>query len=301
MPTIITRGAISSKGFGLTSGSLWKGLISSNQSNLDLYTYAVANGYPGSGAIQITIAPGVYVYATSTANAGLTIPSSFGAGNLTLINNGYIQGQGGDAGVSPGTVTGGSGGPAMSISTPIILTNNSYIGGGGGAGGGYDGGGGAGGGSGFYNNLFGSTSPVPGAYAGGTASPINGGAGGGGVMPGSPAPGGSPTTTGIATGGSAGGGGYSSQILIRPTPQLYVHSTSGGGGGWGAGGGAGYTYSTPTIVTPAGGAGGGSNNAGAPGFPTPIAYPGGGGGNAINLNGNSITYPATGTIWGTVA
>jgi hypothetical protein len=29
--------------------------------------------------------------------------------------------------------------------------------------------------------------------------------------------------------------------------------------------------------------------------------PGGGGGNAITLNGNSITYPATGTIWGTVS
>jgi hypothetical protein len=29
--------------------------------------------------------------------------------------------------------------------------------------------------------------------------------------------------------------------------------------------------------------------------------PGAGGGNAIALNGNSITYPATGTIWGTVS
>jgi hypothetical protein len=111
--------------------------ISSNQTNLDLITYLTPLGYSPGGAAQVTIAPGVYIYATSTGNAGLTIPSGFGPGKLTLINNGYIIGQGGNgaANTVPG-VAGSAGGPAMSISTPIILTNNSYIAGGGGGGGG---------------------------------------------------------------------------------------------------------------------------------------------------------------------
>jgi hypothetical protein len=302
-------------GYGKSSGpSAWSATISSNQTNLDLYTYATGAGYPGSGAANITIAPGVYIYATSTGNAGLTIPASFGAGNLTLINNGYIHGKGG-LGASVFGVSGSAGGPGMSISTPIILTNNSYIAGGGGGGGSADngsgGGGGAGGGDGgvFPGSPAGNGGVTgnPGGNGPAWSAPAGGGGGGGGsVFPGTGGAGGGatfpPVNNGTAGfGGGAGGGGTGSTRRINPLPTT---QGAGGGGGWGAAGGAGkrspfYPF---TITAGAGGSGNavGGSATGGPGT-WPTSYPGGAGGNAINLNGNSITYPASGTIWGAVS
>ena len=85
----------------------------------------------------ITINSGVYVWSDDTSKAGLTIDVP----DITIINNGYIIGRGGNAGQD--------GGPALSIEVPgVTITNNSgaFIAGGGGGGGGSIGGGGAGGG-----------------------------------------------------------------------------------------------------------------------------------------------------------
>jgi hypothetical protein len=298
--------------------------ISTNQTNLDLYTWATANGYPGSGAVQVTIAPGVYIYSTTTPTAGLTIPASFGAGNLTLVNNGFIAGKGG-AGTNIGPSTtpfafpSNPGGPALSISTPIILTNNSYIGGGGGGGGTASrgiGAGGAGGGNGngpggvttgAYTGGTGANGPGPTAYSGGAGGSVFPGLGGNPIS--NPAGG---QISGL--GGGTGGSGTSVTVVIPAMPPIGrpYSSTSfvgGGGGGWGAAGGNGLVSNaklgTPAIIGNSG-AGGPANTTGGtgsqPGAPgTQFTQPGGAGGRAINLNGNTITYPAVGTIWGSVA
>lgn len=342
--------------------AVWVGpTISSPQANLDLYSWAIGQGYPGSGKVKITIGPGAYIYATSTGNAGLTIPSGFGAGNLTLINQGYIMGAGGSGSLNPAYPwagptgyysfpAGGPGGPALSIATPIILTNQLYIAGGGGAGGSggqtsgvSSGGGGAGGGTGGTASTLGAGNVAggAGAFAGGTGSNGTWGkgnasyvsvystaGGGGGIINGS---GGSPfgytnsTAAGTSSyygnggyGGGAGGGGGAAGGYINTAPTTSyrsVGSAGGGGGGWGAAGGSGLgaSRSMPGAYSYTSGAGGSSNGAGGsatdnlPAMPGPwlpaivrITGAGGGGGNAISLNGNSINYPQTGTIWGTV-
>ena len=127
--------------------------IGSNQTDLNLRTWAVANGWDGSKPATITIGSGVYVYATTTAGAGLTINGSW-PGGITVINNGYIMGMGG-SGESASTnyyqrISPGNGGPAISLGLSCTIQNNSYIGGGGGAGASEEyssGGGGAGGGA----------------------------------------------------------------------------------------------------------------------------------------------------------
>jgi hypothetical protein len=108
-----------------------------------------------------------------------------------------------------------------------------------------------------------------------------------------------------AQGGGAGGGaGAITAQISRGTLRT---STGGGGGGWGAAGGAGQQkttgpeYST-NIVS---GSGGGSNSAGSngtvAGAGTPTDYSGAAGGKAINLNGYTVTYLTTGTVWGAVS
>jgi hypothetical protein len=311
----------------------WVGTISSNQTNLNLYSWATSNGYPGSGNAQITIAPGVYVYgAAAVVGAALCVSSSFPPGGLTLINNGYIMGAGGCG--SPSRCGGSQvpGGVALSIATPITLTNNSFIGGGGGGGGWASeaaGGGGAGGG-------FGGNSGSPctetqggcGGVAGGggastppsTPAPLKetAGAGGGRAYPGSGGTGGLYPCGVAATGGGSGGGGgaWSSAVKTSP-PKTPINTFSahvyvgGGGGGWGSAGGVGstYGYSGPIYIWPGTGGQGGIGNAAGSAGTTPMSSqdqtytttPGGAGGKAIALNGNSITYPVSGTIWGTVA
>lgn len=289
--------------------------ITTNQINLDLYTYATTNGYPGSGPVTVVIAPGVYVYANTTSSSGLKIPSAFGAGNLTLVNNGYIVGQGGYGGtLSAGAyISAQPGGPAMRISTPIIFTNNGFVAGGGGGGAaGFvqtpnllrihaPGGGGAGGGS-------GGTNVFPGGRDGGRTGNVGTNGGGGTVFPGNPAPGQlipSPLTT--VSGEfprTAQAGGAGDWRVDGATISDYRYVGGAGGGGYGAPGGTQGGGGLFPVGANGSGAGGGTNQ---PGTSAPLK-PGatvntsvGTGGKAIDLNGNIITYPATGTIWGTVS
>lgn len=141
------RGLINKASGAQASFSEWYGAanayaytISSNVQNADARTLALADGWDGTTPLQVTISSGVWCYATSISNGGLTLSGSFPNG-VSIINNGNIAGMGGSG-------NGGNGGPALYITTSdtVDITNNAgaFIAGGGGGGGGIDGGGGAG-------------------------------------------------------------------------------------------------------------------------------------------------------------
>jgi hypothetical protein len=277
--------------------------ISSNQTDANLRSLAVAAGWNQTSIVNATVGSGVYVYATSTANAGLTINGAWPNG-VTLINNGYIMGKGGSAIGS--TSTGVPGGSAISMGlSGVTITNNSYIAGGGGSGALGAGGGGAGGGDGGPGASTGGVGGGPGASGtdgtgnGGYNFPkfsvrAGGGGGGGRILPGTGGAGGiygnNVNVKGIGGGagggggsnfggdGRAGGTGGSAGNPGGPVPAQGGWS-SGGGGGWGAPGGA------------------ASFSAGPPGS----APFGGDGGKAIALNGYSVTRNGSGTTYGSVA
>lgn len=287
--------------------AVWLGTISTPQQQMDLYTWATSQGYPGSGAAQITVAPNIYVWSDSTAAAGMSIPSSFAPGTLTLVNNGFIMGKGGGGGNASGpgafpprlepANNGAVGGTAISINSAAVTLLNSasgWIGGGGGGGGGTNsppsqitngGGGGAGGGNGGNGGATGgaigtAATMGSGSPTGTGAKPAGGGrgtrrfvlnemAGGGG---------GYPTFPGFSTpvGGTNNGAGATGS---SGNPQGGAPRVSaGGGGGWGASGGPGGLN---------GGFGGYGNGAA--------------GGKAIALNGQTITQTNSGTIWGAIS
>lgn len=295
-----------SDGYG--KANQFNGAIASNQTNLNLRTWALANGWNGSSAAVITINSGAYVYSTSTGTPGLTIDGSWPAG-VTLVNNGFIMGKGGDGGGWPlAQMSGYNGGNAISLGVNCTITNNSYIGGGGGGGGAeyynvMGGGGGAGGGagggcqygSGPYPQPAPSTGGGPGSagangtyYPGGGSGksawgPVAGSGAGGRIMPGS---GGAGTRNAQYSGtggygGGAGGGATSnggsgsyggSGGSAGNSGGSYSGQGAGGGGGWGASGGTGRYV-----------AGGGS------------------GGKAIALNGYTATRNGAGTTYGAVS
>jgi len=265
--------------------------ISSNQTNLDLYSYATAVGYTG-GKITVTIAPGVYISATSTANAGLTVSSAFGAGNLTIINNGFIIGKGGQGGTpNSNGGNGNAGGPALSILTAISITNNSYIAGGGGGGAGAsngaqaNGGGGAGSGSGGPSPSV----SIPGG-SGGITLPGTGGS--------------AVSGSGVFAGNNGGSGGSGAMMFLQtttPTPLLRG-VVGGGGGGWGASGGLAQGKVDSVSFDMTSGAGGSAGNVGGDASGgTNVAGVPGAGGNAVALNGFSVTWNAFGTRYGTIS
>ena len=274
--------------------------LSSNQANYS-FTPLQVPGYVTGAEITLVIDPGVYVYSTSTSSAGLSISNFSGDDIVNIINNGYIMGMGGQGGAGiryKSATAGSSGGPAIDLNYPVSITNNSYIGGGGGGGGGcpityspgtnYGGGGGAGGGQGGLCQMEqDSRSTLGGAGGAPGAKGSNGGAfwaatsvpgGGGRIMPGS-------ATTALSQGGEAGGSGGGAAGVGPPyslgggagnpgsNGKSLNYGTSGGGGGWGASGGIGAGF----------------------------RYAGGAGGKAVNLNGNSVTWIATGTRYGAIS
>lgn len=204
---------------GVTSLSRFRGAsrkinltISSNQTNLNLRTWALANGWSDTNTfLEITIASGIYLLSNSTSTPALTISGSFPIG-LRLINNGYIVGYGGAGGGGSPNSSGGagaSGGTGISTSSSLFIVNNNTIAGGGGGGGG-------GAGSTYEDNYGG---------GGGGGGATYGAAGGGG---GGSGPGTGTGRTGSAGTLSAGGAGGASN-----------YAPGGAGGGWGANGAAG--------------------------------------------------------------
>jgi hypothetical protein len=167
--------------------------IAANTVNYDIRTSFgnSGSGWNGSSkaSVDVVVGSGVVVgsnttsaYAMDTGAAGWPGPST-----ITVINNGYIIGHGGNGGKGgdePGASGSGTdGGPALLARRPMRLENASGIVGGGG------GGGGGGNGASGSAVLFGSTvfyRNAGGAGGGGRTanSPTSGGAGGNATGPG---------------------------------------------------------------------------------------------------------------------
>ena len=307
----VASGAIGmNNGYGKSNRVSVTVTLASNTTDYTLGTAQIPGYIAGKTDVTLVVDNGVYVYSTNTANAGLTIATLNAADTVSIVNNGYIIGMGG-AGVLRNNGT--SGGPALSITRNITITNNSYIAGGGGGGGGLhgklnggyggsSGGGGAGGGSAIGGN--GGTDGGPGEqgttgvyiWNSGAGTGYAGGGGGGRILPGV----GGPTNTAthafgsgtqvLNNGGGAGGAGGAVAYFTYPgigqaggsanNPGTSATDTdkpsTGGGGGWGAKGGDGPLWNS-------------------------IKYTGGAGGKAVNLNGFTVTWLATGTRWGAIS
>lgn len=226
--------------------------VSTNQTDMDLRTYAVNSGWDQNRKLVVTLNSGIGIIASSPSTYALTIAGSFPKG-VSFVNNGLVQGAGGQGGQgsvggnrSGGGGGGGAGGNAINVSTAVSITNNATIAGGGGGGGGsgsqaytggsgkstytlYSAGGGGGGGAGIANGIGGS-----GGYnnwdgtTGGTGGTSTSTAGGGGGA-------GAPNYT---QGGGGGGLG-----------QVGNAGGSGSNGGGGPGGSAGYYLVGNSYVT----------------------------------------------------
>ena len=207
------------------TSNIFNYVISSNASQLNLRSGAVAAGWDGSSVLNATINSGVVIYSGSTGSYAMVINGSYPSG-VTLTNNGTILGRGGNGGhgstsschgcgCNGGVVRGqdgGSGGPALQISSAVTIYNGS---------GRISGGGGGGGGGGSHGGF--------GIHGGGGGAGIGGGSGGG-AHSGSTAGGSSSYTS--AGGGGAGqchGGGCNG----------WCGGTGGSGGSYAASGSAG--------------------------------------------------------------
>lgn len=306
--------------------------ITANQQEMNLATWAAANGWNGSSAATITINSGVYIWSDNTSVAALTTGSF--PGGLTIINNGYIIGKGGKGSCSisygGAYINGQPGGPALSVgSNTTINSSSGYICGGGGGGGG------------VYQSGYSVIAPGGGGAGGGQggdgtsqSTPNTVGGGGAGGAPGSAGSGGAPVG---ANGQGAGGGGRivpGSTYSYNPNASTYNYTSVGGGAGvtgsasiggfvsavsigtsvagpGGSAGGIGGAHvlrknaSTNQVKVGAGGGGwGASANAGVYVGSGWTSLPGGAAGVAVNLNGNSITWSGgfpSGNVFGAVA
>jgi hypothetical protein len=275
------------------------------------------SGYSaGTTDITVTINAGVYLYATTTGGYGLNLSGATSGDTVTIVNNGFIMGQGGiGAGYPNSAYTAATvGGPALNLGigvNPTINNQSGYIGGGGGGGGigsasfwatgGGGAGGGAGGAFGTGGSLAGGTGGTIGSSggngngaSGGTQANKTGG-GGGRIMPGT---GGARTTNGAidARGGGAGGAG-ALRIVSGGSPY---------GGAGGSAGGVGENGSLSTNVNkPRGGGGGGGWGASGGNGTGTNANIGAAGGKAVNLNGRSVTWTggsaSTNRVYGAIS
>jgi hypothetical protein len=282
--------------------------ITTNQQELNLRNWLLAQGWNGVNPVYVTVNSGVYIWSDNTSVPALTIDGNFPNG-LVIENYGYIMGRGGNAGnagnavPSLQNVAGQNGGPAILTSVELnINSSNGYIGGGGGGGASYindvngytvGGGGGQGGGIGgvgYFSGNFaqgGAGGSIGNSGANGTAVSgpdfnIFGGGGGGRVFPGV----GAPAVTNQQGGGIGGTGGGSGacSLAFNVTPK-----SSGAGGSAGVAGGSPLVYKN---VYPHGGAGGGGFGAAGGGISfnnseTPASS---GGPSIQTINGVTVTW-----------
>ena len=237
--------------------------------NVNLAAAATAAGWNGVDQVIATILSGNTIYATTTANAALTVNGTFPLG-VKLINLGTISGRGGAGGqgtagnwntasstiAAPVYAAGGNGGTGLLVSVATTVDNTSGIINGGGGGGG-------GGGSGWWSGGQGSGGGGGGGGSGGgTAGALGVG------YPGT-ATQGQIGNAGTVSAGGAGGLGYSfsgAYVIV---------------GGTGATGGA------PGTIGNVGGTGGGSTGG---------SFGGTAGAAGVAVSGNAnITWIGTGT------
>lgn len=275
--------------YGKSNGVPISFTFTSNTVNASLNVASISGYVSGASIITLTVNSGIYLHANAVANYGLNLTGGTAGDTVTLVNNGYIIGQGGG-----GNSGGFTGGPALNVGIGVNITINNtnasaFIAGGGGGGsnfnlfgGGF--GGGAGGGQGGRQDerTTGGAGGAIGASGGnGTVfscccSNFGAGGGGGRILPGTGGAGGTPGSAGGKGGGAGGGGGAAAGSSGNVGASA---NNAGVGGGFGqfqpGGGGGGWGASSPT----------------------------GSGGKAINLNGKSVTFVAGNTtrIYGAVS
>lgn len=284
--------------------------ITTNTDGLNLVPNNIPGYVAGKTDIVVTINSGVYVWQSSSSSLPTALWVGFFAtgDTIKIINYGYIIGLGGNGGngliaFANSSTPGQNGRNAIFVGTSCTIDNQGYIAGGGGGGGAAatyfgaptasygGGGGGAGGGNGGSSQYgvpgnnpqvtyAGATGGAPGQKGNDGPDSLGYSSGGGGrILPGD---GGA-----AGKGGGAGGGGAGSQFS----------SLERGG----VGGAAGNAGASTTSSNPQGGGGGGGWGAAggaAVGFYTKA---GGAGGKAISLNGTTVTWINTGTIYGAVS
>ena len=292
----VASGQISmSDGYGKANAFAFT--VTSNTQNFVASTAATAAGWDGSTALVMTLQAGVYLYGTSYSTGFGVYGCKLDVAGMTLENNGYIIGRGGNAEYGGGF----HGMHAIGVTANNVTINNNvgaYVAGGG-AGGGDGGYGGGGGGAGGGRGYGSGNNPNPGAQG---ANGYYGGAG---------------------QGGGSGGGGKGAM-----SAAIYSYSQGGGGGRIPLGvGGSGGGNSGSATTQPGAGIGGNGGSAGNPGGPsgnnagrsrpsgaggggwgasaglTAYSYAGspggaGNGGNAVKKNGNTATITNNGTIYG---
>jgi hypothetical protein len=307
-------------GYGKSNRKSLPVIFTTNHTNFTINMSSLSGYIAGKTDVTVTINSGVYVYSTSTSSAALTISGGTAGDTVTIINNGYIMGMGGNGGSNrPGF----PGGTAINLGVNATINNtnaSAYIGGGGGGGGsggaqlGISGGGGGAGGGNGGTGAVASNFLYPGGSGGavgasgsagttGTAQVATAGGGGGGGAGG----GGGSSAGGVDFGSMAripvgGGGGGGGRVFTGSSGaggtviQEFYGGTNGGSGGAGNANGG----DSLGVGAAAGGGGGWGARGGASPY---YGYTGGNGGKAVNLNGKSITWVSNDTtrVYGSVS
>lgn len=288
--------------YNITSN--WKNATITPSALVEPRGYGISREYtyiPGFTDISIVVNPGIYVWSNAIGTAALTIGAVTSGDSVTIINKGFIMGQGGSTSVGgpaislscnatidntsvltatvtraiisgtvltvgtyllTGSVVTGTFYPGMLITGNGIAEHTTIISFGTGTGG-----------EGTYNLSTSNNIPVPivvtGTAAGyigggggaGTTSTTYGGGGAGGGNSNGGAAGGSEGQVGVAGGGNGGGGG-------RIFPGAGGTSTGAGGGAGGASGSVNYGFFGPPSGggSQAGGIYGVGGSANLPGF-----------------------------------
>jgi hypothetical protein len=260
----------------LNAGSGTTNAITISSNCIDWSLNAVLGTLGAAATINITVAKGVIIEASTTQTPAMDLSGLISGCTVNLTNYGYIQGRGGDGGDGAqaaypgsgntvvGATQGKAGGKAIlgpgSGCTFNVTNGNGHIwggGGGGGAGGAYDG---VGGGTGCGNA----------AGAGGGAGGGRGGRGGRGVfISGAYSPGTDGLDGSLGVNGTYGAAGNSGTGANAGGGQS---GTSQAGGNWGVAGANGTNPATTTT-----------------GHYAPYTT-GGAAGKAIELSGGSVTF-----------
>ena len=128
-------GVMAAGAFNAVTRAIAAQTFATNTTQTTLNVSTLAGYQAGITDITITVNSGVYLYSTDTAAHALTISGATAGDTVTLVNNGFIMGKGGNGGNTAGQGEAGTNaGPAISLGCTTYLTNNSYIGGGGGGG-----------------------------------------------------------------------------------------------------------------------------------------------------------------------
>lgn len=263
MPLNITTGAMSARGFGFTTQGFFNLIItlSSNQTNYNLRTAAIAAGWTATNKLNavLNVNSGVSLIGTGNTTSSALILTNLVEGSIiTLNNSGTIYGAGGaggltgyagiyqQAGNAAGIGTGGSNGfNPYGDANPAISGSSAGVG---------------------ASAIYCDSNVIFNIYNYGVVTGGGGGAGGQG--------------SNNAGGGSGGDGGIA--LVETSTPTITLYNQSGGVFGGGGGGGSGW-----------GNRNNGATQGGTTGVNAVITINGGGNFGAQGVAGQSSTNNAT--------